>query len=388
MAERLQTPNLERQNLAYDYRLDCDEYDRLSKLEGLIPQEDYVQLFLNWQREKLINLETNIGERFNAQMFEVKYPTKGDRMMHPSREEFALDTVVRGQQHRLGDTQNLTHNRKRELAEILSFSAVESFFAQNPESEDNLINASPPGGNYLQNFIDIYNLENEENVKFIRMRRYAISTTLQDHLNIVQSLAGSSEEINRDEADIEIKSVVFKTSKTIEEILALYIPDQNTLGLEEYQKLKEAYHPWAINYIDAIIRGEPTGIIERNLRAGYKFADIYLGKDTDQTKSVSPSSVYSLQEITHIAPILGTQTIKEVRTGCGIQGGSSAKSWDLVYSSFVDSSLLSTALSPNSEDQYGTLEIHCEECGATYNRNPGRLEEKCRRCGGTRGITC
>ena len=157
MAERMQTPNLERQNLAYDYRLDCDEYDRLSKLEGLIPQEDYVQLFLNWQREKLINLETNIGERFNAQMFEVKYPTKGDRMMHPSREEFALDTVVRGQQHRLGDTQNLTHDRKRELAEILSFSAAESFFAQNPESEDNLINASPPGGNYLQNFIDIYN---------------------------------------------------------------------------------------------------------------------------------------------------------------------------------------------------------------------------------------
>lgn len=41
-----------------------------------------------------------------------------------------------------------------------------------------------------------------------------------------------------------------------------------------------------------------------------------------------------------------------------------------------------------NEDQYGTLELHCEECGQSYNRTHGKLEKSCRFCGGTKGITC
>ncbi len=77
-------------------------------------------------------------------------------------------------------------------------------------------------------------------------------------------------------------------------------------------------------------------------------------------------------------------------------GGHCGKSGFSRFSAFGGSgvelsSMLTSGVSlssGSSEDEYGTREIHCEECGAKYMRDSGKLEEKCRKCGGKKGIVC
>ncbi len=54
----------------------------------------------------------------------------------------------------------------------------------------------------------------------------------------------------------------------------------------------------------------------------------------------------------------------------------------------LDVSVLSDLVAGGLKDKYGTRQIHCETCGAAYNRDYNKLEERCRKCGGTKGIAC
>ena len=56
--------------------------------------------------------------------------------------------------------------------------------------------------------------------------------------------------------------------------------------------------------------------------------------------------------------------------------------------SILSVSVLPDLVAGGLKDKYGTREIHCEECGATYTRDYNKLEERCRKCRGTKGIVC
>lgn len=372
---------------SYDCQFDIDSYTRLCRLESKIPPAEYVRRFLNWHRETLINLETNLGERFNAQLFEFRYPLEDNRMMHPFANQPFLDNIIEGQQHRLGSDSNLNHNQKRELAEVISFSTIESYFLDNPESQGKLINPSPPGGDYGSNFIDVFDLALTNDQTSVRIRRFAVSTSPRDHWALAQKLTNNQlpSDTPASEQDIKLKETVIRTSKTDKEILDLYLPDQSALSLEDYAKLKDIYKPWASDYIEAITSGATIDQAEKNLKDGLIFADIKMGHAADPTGTITDKSNFEPMDIAHFHSILAPQQLRFVKTGCGIQGHSATNNRDLISSTIYN--LNSTSLF-SGEDEYGTLQIHCEECDTTYQRTPGKLEKSCRRCGGTKGIVC
>lgn len=359
----------ERKNIAYDCQLDQQEFAKISKLEGQVPPQEFAQIILNWQREVLINQETNLGERFNAQLFEVHYPLKNGRMMHPRQNIPFLDSLVEGQQHRLGQDTNLNHNQKRELAEVISFSAVESHFAQTPQSNETLINPSPPSGDYGGNFIDVFDSEQKEGQTYVRLRRFAVSATLKNHWEIARLLTESQLASNnpQDKIDIKIKSVAIKTSKTTDEILDLYLPDQTALNLEDYQKLKNKYQPFAREYINAVMSGKSTRELEQIHNAGLKYADIQMGKDIDSTGTITTTPTGSPQEIPFIINVLGRQDLRPVATGCGIQGNLNGRYLDLTYSSLFN--INSFDFKKSSEDK---SDFRCP--GYKINEDTGKKE--------------
>lgn len=340
MAERLQTPTLEKQEeiRAYDWGLDRKKWLEISAQEGQIPPAEYAQTVLDFQRETLINLETNLGERFNAQLFEVYYPLENGRMMHPRQNVPFLDSLVEGQQHRLGQDTNLNRNQKRELAEVISFSAVESYFTENSQSDKTFINSSPPSGDYGGNFIDVFDSQQKKGQTCVRLRRFAVSATLKDHWEIAQVLTENQLASNnpQDEIDIKIKSVAIKTSKTTDEILDLYLPDQTALNLEDYQELKNKYQPFAREYINAVMSGKSIVELEQIHNAGLKYADIQMGKDIDSTGTVTSTPTGNPQKIPFIINVLGSQDLRPVATGCGIQGNLNSGYVDLTYTSLFN----------------------------------------------------
>ena len=380
MAERLQT--IDRRKLAYDCQFDIDTYQKITRLEGAIPPQEFVQIMLTWQREVMINLETNLGERFNAQLFEVHYPLEKGRMMHPRQNVPFLDSLVEGQQHRLGQDTNLNHNQKRELAEVISFSAVESCFAETPRSNKTFINPSPPSGDYGGNFIDVFDSEQKKDQTYVRLRRFAVSTTLKNHWEIAQLLTENQLASNnhQDEIDIKIKSVAIKTSKTTDEILDLYLLDQTALNLEDYRQLKNKYQPFASEYINAVMSGKSTRELEQIHNAGLKYADIQMGEDIDSTGTVTITPANNHQEIPFIINVLGNQDLRPVVTGCGIQGNLNGGYVDLTYSSLFN--INSFDYLKSSKDK---SDFHCpgkkDGSPCSYIIRYGSGVRKCPKCG-------
>lgn len=370
--------------LAYNVQLEINEFQKLSQLEGRIPPEQFAQELLKWRQEKLINQQTNLGERFNAQLFEVSYPITNNRLQNPFRNEPMLDSIVNGQQERFSARQ-LSRDDKRELVEVTTFSAVESYFQKN---EGALIVPSPAGGSFGLNFVDVYHSQNINSEKSVVMSRFPTNLSLQEHWQLAQKLTSFPlGEISPAEKDIQIKSLVIQTPLTINEIRKIYRPEENTTSLFQYNKLLTATNGLINNYVDSIIRGEPMHVVQRNHNSVLKFADIYMGRDTDLTHKITPSHTFNPENIARVAAMLGSQEIRTVKTGCGLQG-SAARSQDLIFRSLFE--VPGENLFSVGEDEHGTLTIKCESegCGATYQRTPGKLEKNCRKCGGTKGITC
>lgn len=370
LMERLQTK--ERKKLAYNCQSDIDSFNRLKNLEGKIEPADYAQQFLSWYQETQINLETNLGERYNAQMFEVNYPIKNGRILNPFREKPFLDNIVEGQQDYLGESRHLNHNQKRELAEVIAFSAVEGHIMDSPNA--NFINPSPPGGDYEGNFIDIFNLEKEDGKDFVQIRRFAVSTPKEDHWRIAQKLTGNAldNQTPPEEQDVVLKEIVIKTTKTAKDLLNLYIPDQNALSLEGYEKLKVEYKPWTKNYIEAIMNNCSLSEAEDLYENSLKFADFKTGKAIDKTGTVNRTSTHSAKDIPHLNLMFIDQPLRPVSTGCGFQGRSTSR--DLLSTTIYNLNL--TEFSSSEK----TLCCTCPFCNTPVEAKIAGGEISCPNC--------
>lgn len=365
----------EKPRLAYDGNLEIEEYKSLSVLEGKIPQEEYANNFLRWKQEKIFNLATNLGERFNAQLFEVNYPIESGRLMNPFRDEFMLDSIVCGQQKRLSS--HFNHDDKRELCEVVTFSAVESYFANRA---GRLVVPSPEGGSFGSNFVDVYSSFTQGGKDFVKMQRFPTDLSLSSHWKAAQKL--TSELLGEQavtEKDVQIKTLVLETNSSIEELRKIYTPERKAISIEKYQALVRVCKPLINNYIDSIVSGENEEEIQRNLNATLKFADIYMGCDVDARKQISRQHVFTKDNVGYAAAALGRQEVREVATGCGLQGTSSGTRiigrMDLIRSALFSGS----RFNPFSEGEEDRGDFPCPQCDYTITYGAGITE--CPNCG-------
>lgn len=371
MPERLTTQ--ERPRLAYSVQLEIDEYQNISRLEGTIPLEEYAQRLLIWKQEKILNQQTNLGERYNAQLFEVNYPAVDGRLVNPFRDEPMLNSLVTGQQQRL--SRNLDHDDKRELVEVETFCAVESYFAQNSGI---LVVPSPPGGSFDRNYVDVYSDYEQGGKKFVKMQRFPTDLSAQQHWEVAQKLTSEPLGAQQEhEPDVQIKTLVLEANLTIEQLRALYTPDRNTITVQKYQEITNVTNPQINFYIDSIIAGRPLKEIHQNHNAIIKSADIFMGKDTDSTYQITRSYLLKESNAAHIAAVLGQQDIIPVKTGCGLQGApaSSIGKIDLIASNLFlgpQNNLFSTGEEDKSD-------FPCPKCGYTITYGAGI--KQCPGCG-------
>ncbi len=371
MSERFTTQEKPRQ--AYTTRLEIEEYQSLSALEGEIPPQEYAQLLLSWKQEKVFNQQTNLGERFNAQLFEVDYPLENGRLKNPFRNENMLESIVTGQQKRLD--KSLSHDDKREIAEVVTFSAVESYFAQNSGT---LVVPSPAGGSFGNNYVDVYTSREEDGKKLVRLQRFPTDLSLGQHWEAAQALTREALGKQSDkEKDIQIKTLVLETKLTVDQLRNIYTPGRNTTSTQKYQELKNACGPLINYYIDSILDGAPENTVATNHNSILKFADICMGKDTDSIGQITPRHIFNETNVAYAAAALGKQDTRPVMTGCGLQGSTTGnpKRMDLV-ASLLFSGPQNNLFSTGEEDK---SDFPCPKCGHIIIYGSGT--KQCPGCG-------
>lgn len=304
------------------------------------------------------NLETMLGERFNVEISRVKYFIENGLLKNEDHNEPFLEIVQRGQKYResVGSREVV-----REKAEVEGFEKIQELIT-NPDfpTERKIVVISPKGPQdsaYQHNFVDIYSKSKNSQVELSRITCKFSHAQFREAAETIDPFSGLPE--NPTDADFLKNPLV--TYKSHEEIRQTFAPEEDIMLYEEYQKLIEACAPIIISYIN-----NPS---LQTYNALLNYADEITRGHTIQ----SGHQLHPLPNLQETIDFFSGLPVRTVKAGCGNQIG------------FGNYSVSEFAF---GEDEYGTLKIHCEECGATYQRDQGKLEENCRICGGTRGIVC
>ncbi|GEM_PF-4938547 len=369
---------------SYSVLLDTQAYRKIHLQSANLDQDSHQQEFNNLNHLTETNLTTSLAERFNAEIFRADYKIQNGELIHPSYDIPFTEIVEKGQHFR---RQNGSEDCERELAELAGFQKLEKIITDPDFSEEaSIIVISPRGKKgsiYQHNFYDVYKKIGAK----VEMRRFS-SKCSYEAFEIAAAVIDPFSLIDKDPTDANFLAsplVTYKNMKEIEDLLQI---DRETMCEEELEKLLAKCATLRSDYINYLSQS-PYFSDEKaagKYHSYIKFADIVAGKDI-QYSSISQRQII-IEEIQnpltmeYVASYLGTQPVRTIASYCGIDKGYETNSYG--YQSVAQLGLKLIA----REDQFGTLEINCGECGRNYSRNRGKLEEKCRYCSGTKGIVC
>src|SRR4030042_2707954 len=166
MVEQVITNEIQR---TYSVLLDIDDYRKLHELRGTISEEKYRSRRNAQNNLTRLNLQTSLGERFNAECMQVEYQIENGQLIHPAYQIPFIKVIKKGQSFREA---NGSTKIPRELAELTGFEKVQSIVTSPDfDSQAKVIVISPRGGQntiYGYNFYDVYSKEGNGHIMMSR----------------------------------------------------------------------------------------------------------------------------------------------------------------------------------------------------------------------------
>ena len=348
--------------LAYDPRFDIQAYRQLANLAGQLPQEELQRRKSQLGLRTRHNLETVLGERFNVEISQVSYSIslKGE-LINPDHDEPFLEIVRRGREYR----QQFANRDDclREEAEVAGFEKVQEILAtRNQQPGTRIVVISPKGNEasvYQHNFFDIYQKEGHEKVK---MSRYTSRLSHHEFWGVARKLDPTLP-TPLEPTDAYFLSRPIATDKSLDQILGMFSPDENTMPRDTHQRLLQACEPLINAYID-----NPS---HRTYNAILNFADgLVLGSDP---QTAYPDNHLEIKPPQALIDFYGSLPVRPVSTGCGVQSG---------FTSIVNGQLSIVNFLPFSVSEFALNYFHCPGCGGQIES--GRGITTCPHCGLTK----
>ncbi|MEK9147261.1 MAG: hypothetical protein AAB639_03625, partial [Patescibacteria group bacterium] len=333
-------------SLAYNTNLDVRAYQALPDSEELNSLNQLTRL----------NLETSIGERFNVELFQTTYCIEESLIKHPLCKEPFIEIVKRGQKFHQGKGST---DIEREIAEVEGFEKIQAVLTDPDTNQTKVISISPRGRSssiYQHNFFDVY----EKNPNgTITMSRYTSKLSWNEFYQTTQDLDPFNN-IPDSPKDADFLANPLITYKSIEKILEIMHPQEQTMTQMAYQKLLEACAPLIIDYLNTLSTNPGELIAQQKYAALCKFADVYTGHDRQiidfRARLRIIDTVSKPQELPHLISYLSTQPIRQVATACGLSGNSRGESFSFT-----------SLFRPFSVTEFGLLQNSCTDCGGAEN---------------------
>jgi len=344
----------ERQSLAYDPSFDTQAYYSLETSSNVTSIEEYKRKQEQLDTRTRINLETNLGERYNVELATSTYQIVNGKIQNSQHDEPFEEIIKRGVEHR--KIYGNPHDHERERAELAGFQKVQKALSS-PDFTDKIVIISPSGtekSSYQHNFFDIWQKDKKG---LVHMSRYTSKNNLAEHFNSAQELNSafpSTFELN----DSHFLAHPVITSESTEDILAKLNPQEETMTTKEYQKLIEACTPLILNYIN-----NPT--IEA-------YNAILVGADKHVFEPELLKNLIASQPIEYIIQSFAQIPVRTVSTSCGSQSGFTTRSE-------IISGLLPFSVSDFGTFQEDTSDFPCPRCGHIIKYGSGTKE--CPECG-------
>lgn len=367
--------------MQYDVAFDTNEYGRLLELK----QKDTV-LFEEKRKGQdgftKFNLETAIGERFNAGLSQRRDEIINGEICDTHKQQPLLAMIKNGVEYRAKNGYSPS-DHLRERSEVIGFEKIQDVLT-NPFTPVGtmMVSISPHGDKdslYKHNFYDVFTLKEDEEGRYIEPRRYSSGLEVEEYVDKARKLQAAYFE-DEDSEDLPFDAYFLSHPIRIDgdfgdadTLHANFHKNHEYMDNSEYQEIIRLCQPFIHAYLDQLAR-DPHDEWARNLR----FNAILNKADeiADQRRNGVIIHEVFLRATDDEIYRLGEQEVRQVATGCGASDGAR--------------SLLEGILSPFSvsefgreSDQYGSLQFECpsEKCKKTNTRPRNQLLTHCQHCG-------
>lgn len=385
---------------AYNPRHDIQDFLNLQALNGRIAHQEFAELRTQTINRKQRDLVKMLGERFAVERSKITYYVENGQLKSPDYPGPVIDEWKKGQQFLKAKGSVET---ERENAEVRGAEVLENIIAKRKLKEGEsivVVSAQGPKGTlYKDNFFDVYKPNGDQ----IEMTRFH---SLHSYEGFLEAAKKADQYFETPDGELDAAYFLQKpivTTLSDDEIFDIFALDPDTQSEKVHQQIVEVCTPYILFYVRQLAEN-PLDLAEVNKRfnAIPNVADEEERKIKrhSQEKVLNKNLEYQqrveaprhFRNISGGADFYGRQEVRPVDRGCpGGQRGFSvnqSRSLSTLADIMSAQSVVDFASFSSGEDEYGTLQIHCEECDSTYLRTSGKLEKNCRHCGGTRGIVC
>ncbi|HCB23094.1 hypothetical protein A3H81_04340 [Candidatus Daviesbacteria bacterium RIFCSPLOWO2_02_FULL_38_18] len=374
--------------LSYNPVLDRANFERLLE-EGAT--EDQIAAF---KRDLIMEMETNLCERFHAARTVVKY-VLDDQGNAYGENDFAnepIDIVFqRGALYRIAQG---SPEPQRELSAVEGgIKAKKELAREKTPLYSKQIVISPPGLSYRDNFVDIYeaSLDPQTGRRIIIMSRFASSLTDDEYRERLTRLQPDYLDGFEGSFDVWCLQNPLKGDQRQAHVIF------NEKFRGQQQATEEADMQSILKECSNLIHSYKEAVCGKifNARELAKAFNAVLNKADavkewldKKGKNFFNTAVSFVKHIgrdfrnaQEETGWFGMQQVREFLAACGLSGGFSlgniiggvkniiSKVWGRVKSLFA------------GKDKYGSLEFECPKCGATNRRPRGQLIPNCQHCG-------
>lgn len=358
----------------YDVSFDTNEYGKLVSLKTIDP------LAFEEQKKALdgfvkFNLETAIGERFNAGLSQRRDEIINGEICDTNMKRPMLAMIKNGVEYRAKNGSSPT-DQIREQAEVIGFAKIQNVLASPLTPVGTMmVSISPPGEGdsiYKHNFYDVFTLAEDEGGRYLDVRRYSSGLSFREYKEKIREIRPDYKE-SFTTADFLANPFEVIGSTDADALHQRLHKHHEYKDYAEYQEIIRLCQPFIHAYLDQLAKN-PYDTYERNVRfnAVLNKAD----EIADQRRNgVIVHDVFVRATDDEIYR-LGEQEVRKVGTGCGASGGAET-------GSAVDSILSPFSVGEFGSDKYGDMTFVCpnELCKKTNVRERNKLLTHCQHCG-------
>lgn len=381
MIERLSyvPDQIEERKLVYNPSFDERDYKNF----GLLSPEEQNRLKAYTKRQ----FETYLGERVGVILSITHFEIADGKMIPQGVNEPMEDIIQRGVRFRRNLENPNVVDFEREAAELTGARKTQARLTNKDTKVGTMnISISPKGeegSDYTNNFFDVYTLKEDEGRRYIEMRRYLSTLTVDQYQEKLKPFkifnkTPTAADFLKDPIEMD----AFESPDDIQKYLNKGI---KALEAEKLEQIKQMTAPFVASYINSLIDNPYDFFAHRlNYNGVLNQTDIALAavvnNDRPLIRNLQNAAFFSSQEMIRARmQVLGRQAVRVAAGPCpGISGG-----FNLGAVPQEVKNPYSVSQFGSKEDKYGSLEFPCPHkgCEKINTRQPNQLISNCQHCG-------
>lgn len=348
-------------------------------------------------------IDSYISERLHVLLSTFSYEMKGGMLYGEHMDEPFAEVIKNGIDYREKKLGKNRPDKEREEAEYEGFKKIQEVVCD-PDAEIGMmvLSISPKGkrdSSYECNFYDIFTLKQDQDKRFLDVRRYSSALTIEEYKDKLSPLIYTKDIV--DDADwlkspVKIDTLFFENADQIHSYLhkdhQVMNPNvfQEIVSNRDYRAFKQEYYrnpnPKTLdaikNIADEIAGYPPLDVFKKEFNyfnEGNHYIDLFKDKSSLESMTVN-------QKI----DFYGELQVREVSTGCGSSGSSSENIFENSFEKISKNSMLFSVSEFGIKDNQEWFV--CPKC--SY-RADGPVGDACPGCGLTKqeyaketGINC